>query len=220
LDYTREDREAKYVTIQAVLLKTYSSVYVTIPSAVRLDISTFVERLGLRSALVLSGELVDNSIQKCCPTDSGLPIAGGLALLSICDSLQSSLPGNLGNWQSACLFRQERLLVVWSGGIGNLPTWARDVERYLRHLVCSRPKFDLRLLIPKTMTPFEPSHISLDGDGNEIFELSNANEASDEPIKTNSERHPTYGDAIISGFSVMSVCIILIGVLGKTVSAV
>jgi hypothetical protein len=218
-DFNSEDAKTKTFTTHATFLKVYSSMYVTLPSNIDPQLGAFVRKFALNSAIALSGELVERIFEKCKSGDQKLPIINGRAFLNICESLESASLRQVETWQSACLFRKQCLLVVWTGQIDGLSAWVGEIDGYLRQVVClfaSRPQvyFDKHFKV----NPRPSSALLVADSGTQDISLFSNVGPNDDTIERTQSRHPTYGDAYVMGCGVMSVTIILIGVLGKKVN--
>jgi hypothetical protein len=126
------------VNIEGLFLKVHaakSSIYLTLPSITCSNLAQSVETFRFNSAIALTGELVENVLQRCDSTDRRLPISNGHAFLSVEESLESASQHAARHWQGACLFRQESLLLIWSGEFNELSFWAEEVEGFLRQVV-------------------------------------------------------------------------------------
>lgn len=131
---------------RAVYAKCYGGISLKVPL---LDIDEgdnrekFARSLQPVAATVICGNLIDEALVKAGPAGV-LKVRYGQPQLVVHESVESWLrqygcerhhAQNGGGVPSACLFRNEKLLVVWCTSLSGVDPWTRQILRWLKEIV-------------------------------------------------------------------------------------
>lgn len=117
-----------------VLLRQYRGNYISFPQALNHVILGAVIRLNLNVAITMRPQMLDGILAALSPGQTDLKFKDG-SQIQILDSLTLAQPATVKKFQYACLFKQERLILVWHDDLVNIVPQATHVEEKLLALV-------------------------------------------------------------------------------------
>lgn len=118
-----------------VLLKQSRGNYITVPHPLHPGLLGLVVRLNLNVATTMRPRMLDGILDSLVPGQTDLKFHDG-SQIQILESMAFAQPATVRKFQYACIFRQERIILVWHNDLGNILPQATIIEEKLLSLVC------------------------------------------------------------------------------------
>ncbi|KAG6010511.1 hypothetical protein E4U43_008555 [Claviceps pusilla] len=128
-----------------VLLKRSRGSYITVPNPLNNTLLEAVIRLNLNVATTIRPQMLDGILASLTPGQMELKFNDG-SQIQVLDSLALAQPATVRKFQYACVFRQERLILVWHDEIANILPQATMVEEKLLSMIWGDTKLPSNLL--------------------------------------------------------------------------
>ena len=135
-----------------VLMRRTRGSYVTSPDPAHHVLLGAVMRLNLVVAMTMRPQMLDGILESLAPGQTELRFKDG-SQLQILDSLTTAQPSNVKKFQYACVFRQERLVLVWQDDIQNMIPQATRIEEKLLSLIWGDARLPFNILQLPTRPP-------------------------------------------------------------------
>ncbi|KAG5997396.1 hypothetical protein E4U54_002379, partial [Claviceps lovelessii] len=146
-----------------VLLKRSRGSYITVPNPLNNTLLEAVIRLNLNVATTIRPQMLDGILASLTPGQMELKFNDG-SQIQVLDSLALAQPATVRKFQYACVFRQERLILVWHDEIANILPQATMVEEKLLSMIWGDTKLPSNLLQmssrrPSSQLPYDISNL-------------------------------------------------------------
>ncbi|KAG5923835.1 hypothetical protein E4U42_004823 [Claviceps africana] len=117
-----------------VLLKRSRGSYITFPNPLNHTLLETVIRLNLNVAITMRPQMLDGILASLTPGQMELKFKDG-SQIQVLDSMAFAQPATVKKFQYACVFRQERLVLVWHDDLGHILPQATTIEEKLLSMV-------------------------------------------------------------------------------------
>lgn len=117
-----------------VLLRRSRGNYITAPNPLNHILLGAVMRLNLYVATTMRPQMLDGILALLTPGQAELKFKDG-SQIQVLDSMNCAQPATVKKFQYACVFRQERLVLVWHDELANIVPQATMIEEKLLSLV-------------------------------------------------------------------------------------
>lgn len=124
-----------------VLVRKARGNYITMPTPINNRLLNATIKLNLIVGLTMRPQMLDGILGSLTPGQTELKFKDG-SQLQILDSLAQADSSNVRKFQYACVFRQERMILVWHDEVMNLVPQATKIEEKLLGLVSRSPTGD------------------------------------------------------------------------------
>ncbi|KAG5963936.1 hypothetical protein E4U58_003319, partial [Claviceps cyperi] len=142
-----------------VLLKQSRGNYITVPNPLHPGLLGIVVRLNLNVATTMRPQMLDGILDSLIPGQADLKFHDG-SRIQILESMAFAQPATVKKFQYACIFRQERIILVWHNDLGNILPQATIIEEKLLSLVWGEGKLPNNLTNARRASSLIPSDVS------------------------------------------------------------
>ncbi|KAG5916026.1 hypothetical protein E4U61_004054 [Claviceps capensis] len=142
-----------------VLLKQSRGNYITVPNPLHPNLLGIVVRLNLNVATTMRPQMLDGILDSLIPGQTDLKFHDG-SQIQILESMAFAQPATVRKFQYACIFRQERIILVWHNDLGNILPQATIIEEKLLSLVWGEGKLPTNLTSARRASSLIPSDVS------------------------------------------------------------
>ncbi|KYK58723.1 hypothetical protein DCS_05740 [Drechmeria coniospora] len=128
-----------------VLLRRSRGNYVMAPETLHHLVLGAAIRLNLGVVVTMRPQMLDGILKSLTGSQTELKFKDG-SQVQIIDSLAHAHPASVKKFQYACIFRQERLILVWHDELQHIVSVATRVEEKLLSLVWGEGNFSFQML--------------------------------------------------------------------------
>ncbi|KAK2594926.1 hypothetical protein QQS21_007374 [Conoideocrella luteorostrata] len=128
-----------------VLLRQSRGNYITAPNPLNHILLGAVIRLNLNVAITMRPQMLDGILTSLPPGQTELKFKDG-SQIQVLDSISFAQPATVKKFQYACVFRQERLILVWHDDLTNIVPQATMIEERLLTFVWGEGKLPFSIL--------------------------------------------------------------------------
>lgn len=219
----------------AVYLRCGTFTHVSVPSSVADDIVVFTRYHGLYAACSLTGPIVDAALAGVPDQAASMSLPQGLGALEIHKSVEHwAMDKDLG-WirdrnaelrtsatplPSACFFREDGILLIWSSQAKSLEIWADQILTWIRQRVSGNPLLKLLASLTCSKETTMPPRTTMATTAIKAgIELSSVDVVEAGAPMERVHRWQSYGDAVAAGMSLLCTILLCLGCLTKEVGS-